>query len=291
MESSPRFEEKYLQIFALTPSRKFLSFQLKQSCVFLSFSIITLQSFVFVYDMITYYNTFILTLLQYTLFCGLNFSSFVYLIKSLHQYEYSKARISNICLTFALLIHVTLFVVDVVFDVHFSIISFPSYIADKRVALPLNNTTDVNVNINVDVDDGDVTYYMECNYFLECTLPNFMYLVYEGMVSWFVYSYTRHLKEGNDALVDGMHFDRYVEDLGSEFNSNPSDRGRRGRFGSNNVNNGGSGNNNMERSFNKDNNNGRNMERYREEGIGNNLSFESQGGSAGRRGLVDNEII
>ena len=220
--------------------------------------------------MLTYYNTFILTLLQYTLFCGLNFSSFVYLIKSVHQYEYSKARISNICLTFALLIHVTLFVVDVLFDVHFSIISFPSYIADKRVALPLNDETGINVD---NIDNDDVMYYMECSYFLECTLPNFMYLVYEVMVSWFVYSYTRHLKEGNDALVDGMHFDRYVEDLGSEFNSNPSDRGRRGRFGSNNVNN------------------GNNKERYREEGIRNNLSFESQGGSAGRRGLVDNEII
>jgi hypothetical protein len=168
------------------------------------------------------------------------------------------------------------------FDIHFSIISFPSYIADKRVALPLNET---EMNDNV---DNDVTYYMECNYFLECTLPNFMYLLYEGMVSWFVYSYTRHLKEGNDALVDGLHFDRYVEDLGSEFNSNPSDRGRRGRFGSNNYNN----SNNKEKSFNKDNTSYNvNKERYGEEGISNNLSFESQGPSAGKRGLVDNEIV
>ena len=279
---SPRFEEKYLQIFSLPPSRKFLSFQLKQSCVLLSFSIITLQSFIFIYDIITYTNTFIFTLCQYTLFCFLNFSSFVYIIKSLHQYEYSKARISNICLTFAFLIHITLFIIDMLFDIHFSIISFPSYIADKRVALPLNET---EMNDNV---DNDVTYYMECNYFLECTLPNFMYLLYEGMVSWFVYSYTRHLKEGNDALVDGLHFDRYVEDLGSEFNSNPSDRGRRGRFGSNNYNN----SNNKEKSFNKDNTGYNvNKEKYGEEGISNNLSFESQGPSAGKRGLVDNEIV
>ena len=273
---SPRFEEKYLQIFSLPPSRKFLSFQLKQSCVLLSFSIITLQSFIFIYDILTYSNTFLLTLFQYTLFCFLNFSSFVYIIKSLHQYEYSKARISNICLTFALLIHITLFIIDMLFDIHFSIISFPSYIADKRVALPLNNT---EINDNV---DNEVTYYIECNYFLECTLPNFIYLMYEGMVSWFVYSYTRHLKEGNDALVDGLHFDRYVEDLGSELNSNPSDRGRRGRFGSNNYNNGHS--NNKERSFG-------NKDRYGEDGINNNLSFESQGANAGKRGLVDNEIV
>ena len=273
---SPRFEEKYLQIFSLPPSRKFLSFQLKQSCVLLSFSIITLQSFIFIYDILSYSNTFLFTLVQYTLFCFLNFSSFVYIIKSLHQYEYSKARISNICLTFALLIHITLFIIDMLFDIHFSIISFPSYIADKRVALPLNNT---EINDNV---DNEVTYYIECNYFLECTLPNFIYLMYEGMVSWFVYSYTRHLKEGNDALVDGLHFDRYVEDLGSEFNSNPSDRGRRGRFGSNNYNNGHS--NNKERSFG-------NKDRYGEDGINNNLSFESQGANAGKRGLVDNEIV
>ena len=154
---SPRFEEKYLQIFSLPPSRKFLSFQLKQSCVLLSFSIITLQSFIFIYDIITYTNTFIFTLCQYTLFCFLNFSSFVYIIKSLHQYEYSKARISNICLTFAFLIHISLFIIDMLFDIHFSIISFPSYIADKRVALPLNEN-EMNDNI-----DNDVTYYMECN--------------------------------------------------------------------------------------------------------------------------------
>ena len=117
-----------------------------------------------------------------------------------------------------------------------------------------------------------------------------MYLMYEGMVSWFVYSYTRHLKEGNDALVDGLHFDRYVEDLGSEFNSNPSDRGRRGRFGSNHFNNGNS--NNKERSFNRDIvSNNVNKDRYGEDGINNNLSFESQGASAGKRGLVDNEIV
>ena len=276
---SPRFEEKYLQIFSLAPSRKFLSFQLKQSCVLLSFSIITLQSFIFIYDILTYSNTFILTVCQYTLFCLLNFNSFVYIIKSIHQYEYSKARIGNLCLMFALFTHTTLFVVDVLFDIHFSIISFPSYIADRRVAVPLNST-----EINDDVDN-DITYYTECSYFLECTLPNLMYLMYEGMVSWFVYSYTRHLKEGNDALVDGLHFDRYVEDLGSEFNSSPSDRGRRGRFGSNNFN--------FDNSHNKDNhsNNNAKKERYGEEGISNNLSFESQGASAGKRGLVDNEIV
>ena len=47
-----------------------------------------------------------------------------------------------------------------------------------------------------------------------------------------------------------------------------------------------------EKSFNKDNTSYNvNKERYGEEGISNNLSFESQGGSAGRRGLVDNEIV
>ena len=38
-------------------------------------------------------------------------------------------------------------------------------------------------------------------------------------VTWICYSYTKNLSDGNDALVDGQNFDRYIENLGSDSQS------------------------------------------------------------------------
>jgi hypothetical protein len=43
--------------------------------------------------------------------------------------------------------------------------------------------------------------------------------VYELYYLWIVYGYTLQLVKGNDALVDGYNFNRYVENFGSAENS------------------------------------------------------------------------
>jgi hypothetical protein len=43
--------------------------------------------------------------------------------------------------------------------------------------------------------------------------------VYEFYYLWIVYNYTNQLERGNDALVDGFNFNRYVENFGSADNS------------------------------------------------------------------------
>ena len=43
--------------------------------------------------------------------------------------------------------------------------------------------------------------------------------------TWICYSYTKNLSDGNDAVVDGQNFDRYIENLGSDSQSKDMNSG------------------------------------------------------------------
>jgi hypothetical protein len=131
----------------------------------------------------------ILIIFKHLSFSILNFISFVFMVKSLYQFDYKKAYIGNISIVWAFIFHIILFIINFLFQLNFSSINLKF----------LN--------------------YKKLSNFIEFTLPNFIYLIFELLVTWICYSYTKNLSDGNDALVDGQNFDRYIENLGSDSQS------------------------------------------------------------------------
>ena len=111
------------------------------------------------------------------------------MVKSLYQFDYKKAYIGNLSIVWAFIFHIILFIINFLFKLNFSSINLKF----------LNFKTLTN--------------------FIQFTLPNFIYLLFELLVTWICYSYTKNLSDGNDALVDGQNFDRYIENLGSDSQS------------------------------------------------------------------------
>jgi hypothetical protein len=62
--------------------------------------------------------------------------------------------------------------------------------------------------------------YKMYNYSSSLSLIFFTLLsAYEIYYLWIIYGYISQLKKGNDALVDGFNFNRYVENFDNSFNS------------------------------------------------------------------------
>ena len=117
------------------------------------------------------------------------------MVKSLYQFDYKKAYIGNLSIVWAFIFHIILFIINFLFQLNFSSINLKF----------LN--------------------YKKLSNFIEFTLPNFIYLIFELLVTWICYSYTKNLSDGNDALVDGQNFDRYIENLGSDSQSKDMNSG------------------------------------------------------------------
>jgi hypothetical protein len=137
----------------------------------------------------------ILIIFKHLSFSILNFISFVFMVKSLYQFDYKKAYIGNLSIVWAFIFHIILFIINFLFQLNFSSINLKF----------LN--------------------YKKLSNFIEFTLPNFIYLIFELLVTWICYSYTKNLSDGNDALVDGQNFDRYIENLGSDSQSKDMNSG------------------------------------------------------------------
>ena len=181
---------KYFFIFPLEPSRRsFKYFSLKKSCIFSTFFSCFLFCFFFIINLINKNENIILIILKHSIFSLLNFTSFVFMVKSLYQFDYKKAYIGNLSIVWAFILHIILFIINFVFSFNLSSINF------------------------------DLLNFKNLSYFFQFTFPNLIYLIYELEVTWICYSYTKNLSDGNDALVDGQNFDRYIENLGSDSQS------------------------------------------------------------------------
>ncbi len=181
---------KYFFIFSISPSRRILNyFSLKNSCIFTTFSTCFIFGFFFIMNFINIKENIILIIFKHLSFSILNFISFVFMVKSLYQFDYKKAYIGNLSIVWAFIFHIILFIINFLFQLNFSSINLKF----------LN--------------------YKKLSNFIEFTLPNFIYLIFELLVTWICYSYTKNLSDGNDALVDGQNFDRYIENLGSDSQS------------------------------------------------------------------------
>ena len=181
---------KYFFIFTIAPSRRIFNyFSLKNSCIFTTFSTCFIFGYFFLMNFINIKENIILIIFKHLSFSILNFISFVYMVKSLYQFDYKKAYIGNLSIVWAFILHIILFIINFVFSFNLSSINF------------------------------DLLNFKNLSYFFQFTFPNLIYLIYELEVTWICYSYTKNLSDGNDALVDGQNFDRYIENLGSDSQS------------------------------------------------------------------------
>ena len=181
---------KYFFIFQLNPSRRiFKYFSLKKACIFSTFFSCFLFSFFFIVNIMNVKENIILIIFKHLIFSILNFISFVYMVKSLYQFDYKKAYIGNLSIIWAFIFHIILFIINILFSLNYS-------------------------SINLEYFN-----YKNSSKFTKFILPNFIYLLFELLVTWICYSYTKNLSDGNDALVDGQNFDRYIENLGSDSQS------------------------------------------------------------------------
>ena len=181
---------KYFFIFPLNPSRRILTyFSLKNACIFSTFFSCFIFGFFFTMNLINKNENIIYIIFKHFTFSILNFISFVFMVKSLYQFDYKKAYIGNLSIVWTFIYHLIIFNINIILKLNFS-----------------------SINLNL-------LNYNNNSYFYKFTFPNFIYLLYEFFVTWICYSYTKNLSDGNDALVDGQNFDRYFEDLGSDSQS------------------------------------------------------------------------
>ena len=191
---------KFLFLFDVSPSRNFLKLMsLKNAVCFFTFLccfIIFLNSFLeFIYSD----NTFIYIIFKFLIFSSLNFVSFIYMTKSLYQFDYKKSYIGNLAFTYVLISHIIILIINIIFQSQFSCINFIFFYSN-------NNENNKN-------NENKISLMF---YILKFIIPNLFFLLFEILTSWICFSYTKNLSEGNDALVDGQNFDHYIENLGSE---------------------------------------------------------------------------
>ena len=115
------------------------------------------------------------------------------MVKSLYQFNYKKSYFGNMAIIWAFFLHILLLIINIIIGTKFSSINLEFRYIKNKQPLP------------------DKLYYF--------IIPNILYLLFELYVTWICYSYSKHLSEGNDALVDGQNFDRYTENLNSESQS------------------------------------------------------------------------
>jgi len=194
---------KFLFLFDIAPSRNFFKIMsLKNSVCFFTFLccfLIFLNSFLeFLYSN----NNFFFIVFKFLVFSSLNFVSFIYMAKSLYQFDYKKSYIGNLAFTYVLVTHIILLILNCIFRSQFSCINFMFF---------YSNSDSTNNNNNNDNNKITLMFYI-----LKFIIPNLFFLLFEFVTSWICFSYTKNLSEGNDALVDGQNFDHYIENLGSE---------------------------------------------------------------------------
>ena len=163
---------KFLHLIKIKPSDnafKFLS--LKKASVLLTLICFLISFFQIIFDYkYIKYSCIVCPFFNICLCGSLNLTSFIYFLKSYKTNDYLNAYKGNLAIMSSFIVHFFLFIIDIIFSLSFSPI--------------------------------DLFFIFESR-FLSFVLPNIIFLFYEFYVTWVCYSYTYHLLEGHDILVNG----------------------------------------------------------------------------------------
>ena len=171
---------KLLFLIRINPANKALgSLSLKKASIILTFILCIISFFQLIFDYkYTKYSCIVCPFFNICLCGSLNIVAFIFFLKSFYN-NVENAYKGNLAITWSFITHCCIFLIDIIFGLSFSSIDLFFIFDSKKLRL------------------------------LSFILPNIVFLLYELYVVWICYSFTKHLLEGNDALVNGENYLSY----------------------------------------------------------------------------------
>ena len=188
---------KFLYLIRLSPSNKaFKVLSLKKASILLTFLCCLISFFQIIFDYkYTKYSCIVCPFFNLCLCGSLNIVSFIYFLKSYNKNNCQNAYKGNLAITWSFIIHSILLIINILFGLSFSPIDL-FFIFDNNKKLR----------------------------FLSFIFPNIFFLTYELYVTWICYSYTKHILEGHDALINGENYLYYNNKENDNSNIQLSDK-------------------------------------------------------------------
>jgi hypothetical protein len=175
----------FLLIFSPTPKNKNCCgcFSLKTANQLLPLFSFSLLSFGLYLDIKYRTDTLMYILFKHFFYDGLIIISGIYMYNSTLVLNYKKAYIGLVLLNLSFYLHFIILLINFILSTNFTSINYYKM---------MNSPTRISF-----------------------TVLQILYIIYEVFYIWIAYCYTKHLQQGNDALVDGQNFNRYIENLAS----------------------------------------------------------------------------
>ena len=171
---------KLLYLIRINPTNKALrTLSLKKASIILTFILCLISFFQLIFDYkFTKYSCIVCPIFNICLCGSLSIVSFIFFLKSYNN-NIENAYKGNLAITWSFLTHCGIFLIDIIFGLCFSSVDL------------------------FFIFDGDKSRL------ISFILPNIVFLLYELYVVWICYSFTKHLLEGNYALVNGENYLSY----------------------------------------------------------------------------------
>ena len=171
---------KLLFLIRINPTNKALgTLSLKKASIILTFILCIISVFQLIFDYkYTKYSCIVCPIFNICLCGSLNIVSFIFFLKS-YKNNVENAYKGNLAISWSFITHCCIFLIDIIFGLSFSSVDLFFIFDSDKLRL------------------------------ISFIFPNIIFLLYELYVVWICYSFTKHLLEGNDALVNGENYLSY----------------------------------------------------------------------------------
>ena len=171
---------KLLFLIRINPTNKALgTLSLKKASIILTFILCIISFFQLIFDYkYTKYSCIVCPIFNICLCGSLNIVSFIFFLKS-YKNNVENAYKGNLAISWSFITHCCIFLIDIIFGLSFSSVDLFFIFDNDKLRL------------------------------ISFIFPNIIFLLYELYVVWICYSFTKHLLEGNDALVNGENYLSY----------------------------------------------------------------------------------
>ena len=171
---------KLLFLIRINPTNKALgTLSLKKASIILTFILCIISVFQLIFDYkYSKYSCIVCPIFNICLCGSLNIVSFIFFLKS-YKNNVENAYKGNLAISWSFITHCCIFLIDIIFGLSFSSVDLFFIFDNDKLRL------------------------------ISFIFPNIIFLLYELYVVWICYSFTKHLLEGNDALVNGENYLSY----------------------------------------------------------------------------------
>ena len=171
---------KLLFLIRINPTNKAIgTLSLKKASIILTFILCIISVFQLIFDYkYSKYSCIVCPIFNICLCGSLNIVSFIFFLKS-YKNNVENAYKGNLAISWSFITHCCIFLIDIIFGLSFSSVDLFFIFDSDKLRL------------------------------ISFIFPNIIFLLYELYVVWICYSFTKHLLEGNDALVNGENYLSY----------------------------------------------------------------------------------